>query len=710
MRKLFTFMFAIVASMNFFAECVPSIPAPQNGYVTFVIRIPIGTECNGIAFKGTLDGNNWTGSDQYLGENGVGARYNCIKFEPIEGYQGWFKATYKLGNEFVSRGVTARMMGKICLIYTGDGSWEGQALSYDFLEDYCTASHSISSVGDIQIHSSGLIYIHIALWQKSECHTTIIKQRTVTVTFPECGFETPSIRGSFDNWTGTPMNQLSGYTYMTTILASDLDEFIFASAEQGYDNQLCADREQVRGRFCGDTIITLNLSQNTHWDQCTEGNSGAYDYKITFKAFDYNLRTLYLQNGESIVAPTPPVFDGLEFLGWDQTFNYANSSMVINAIYKDVGFTGFVNCDIFSCNYIFDAQKGSVDGPTEARIDSSNIDSSNITCTAIPNRGYQFISWSDGNTDNPRTIELTQDTTMEAIFDYLLEGKCGKDNVLSWKFDPSTMALEITGKGALSENYTYGTFIESLTIGNEVNTIGQSAFKGCTNLKNVILGSSVKVLEEYAFYGCPAIETITCYSQRPPTVNQNALYGLDYSTIVYVPADYLDTYKMHDTWGLYDVRPIGSTSVQTTDLQIMPAENAAEVVWPAVENAATYELVIKDKEGNVICTLVFNANGQLTQIAFSAPSRTPQQTQGTGFSFTVTGLEQGTEYNLTITAKDNNGATLDEKSMAFHTDWPESIDEDVHGNDTHCTKVVRGGKVFIRRGEKVYTLQGQEVR
>ena len=125
---------------------------------------------------------------------------------------------------------------------------------------------------------------------------------------------------------------------------------------------------------------------------------------------------------------------------------------------------------------------------------------------------------------------------------------------------------------------------------------------------------------------------------------------------------------------------------------------------------ATYELVIKDKEGNVICTLVFNANGQLTQIAFSAPSRTPQQTQGTGFSFTVTGLEQGTEYNLTITAKDNNGATLDEKSMAFHTDWPESIDEDVHGNDTHCTKVVRGGKVFIRRGEKVYTLQGQEVR
>ena len=86
-----------------------------------------------------------------------------------------------------------------------------------------------------------------------------------------------------------------------------------------------------------------------------------------------------------------------------------------------------------------------------------------VTCTANPNRGCYFVSWSDGNTDNPRTIELTQDTTMEAIFDYLLEGKCGKDSALIWKLDTTTMSLEITGKGALSENYTYGTFIESLS-------------------------------------------------------------------------------------------------------------------------------------------------------------------------------------------------------------------------------------------------------
>ena len=33
-----------------------------------------------------------------------------------------------------------------------------------------------------------------------------------------------------------------------------------------------------------------------------------------------------------------------------------------------------------------------------------------------PNMGYLFVKWSDGNTDNPRTISLTKDTTFTALF------------------------------------------------------------------------------------------------------------------------------------------------------------------------------------------------------------------------------------------------------------------------------------------------------
>ena len=208
--------------------------------------------------------------------------------------------------------------------------------------------------------------------------------------------------------------------------------------------------------------------------------------------------------------------------------------------------------------YNIDKQTKSEEGSISGNSQAEYLDY--VTLTAVPNRGFYFSHWSDGSTENPRTIELTQDTTMVAIFDYLLEGKCGKDSLLTWTLDTTTFALDISGQGALSENYTYGTFIQSLTIGDEVTSIGQSAFAGCNNLRDVVLGTSVKVLEEYAFYGCSAIETITCYSQRPPTVNNYALYGLDYSTVVFVPADYLNNYLMHDAWGLYDVRPLGALS------------------------------------------------------------------------------------------------------------------------------------------------------
>ena len=194
---------------------------------------------------------------------------------------------------------------------------------------------------------------------------------------------------------------------------------------------------------------------------------------------------------------------------------------------------------------------------------------------------------------------------------------------------------------------------------------------------------------------------------RPPTVNNNAFENLDYSTIVYVPADYLNTYKMHDFWGVYDVRPIGASKTETTEVKVEPTATTADVVWPAVENAATYELVIKDKNGNVVCTLIFNANGQLTQIAFNAPARNNAE-QTAGFSFTVTGLEEGTSYDLTITAKDGNGTTLDEKTIAFSTSGETGVDV-LQAGELRSSKFLRNGEVLILRDGKTYTIQGVEL-
>ena len=336
-----------------------------------------------------------------------------------------------------------------------------------------------------------------------------------------------------------------------------------------------------------------------------------------------------------------------------------------------------------------------------------------VTYEAVPNDYCYFVRWSDGVTDAIRTIVLTQDTTIEAIFDYHVSGKCGENYALTWTLNKQLMALNITGSGALAVHYTFGRFIRELTIGNGVTLIGEGAFNNCKDLKHVTLGSTVKVLERRAFNNCASINTITCYSQRPPTVKENALGGLSYSTIVYVPADYWDNYLYHDVWGLYNVRPIGATSTQADEVIVEPSETTVTIIWPTNPNAYTYELVVKDKSGNVVCTLIFNEQGQLLSIAFNAQKRNkaPQQTQTTGFAFTVTGLDSGTRYTTTLTSKASNGSVLNSKTLSFTTTGqPQAINNVRDDIIVSGKKIFLDGQLLIQRGDELFNALGARVK
>ena len=198
----------------------PEIDAPEEGYVTLVINIPKGTECNGIAFKGTMDGTSWTGADQYLGLEGPADVDHCIMFEEIEDYDNWYMATYKLGEEAWGEGTL--LAGKICLIYTNDGSWEGQAVNPSINDEYSTADATYD--GDMLIYGSGLIYVTIGGWQKSECLTP--EEYTITVVVPEFCEEAFDIElvGSFEGWGSEPvaLEAVAGKenTYSAVIMAN----------------------------------------------------------------------------------------------------------------------------------------------------------------------------------------------------------------------------------------------------------------------------------------------------------------------------------------------------------------------------------------------------------------------------------------------------------------------------------------------------------
>ena len=252
------------------------------------------------------------------------------------------------------------------------------------------------------------------------------------------------------------------------------------------------------------------------------------------------------------------------------------------------------------------------------------------------------------------------------------------------------------------------TKIKSLVIPNSVKTIGAGAFSFCYNLTSVIIGDGLETLEYGVFFGTHPT-SVTCYATTPPTIHE--LFGSGFSTTIYVPASSVNAYKSADYWKEHwTILPIGATPVKTDAIHITPSEYYADIVWKAIANAASYELVIEFM-GNT-WRFVFDAEGILISMANHAPARygTPQGTQSAGFSYTVMGLASGTTYNVTITAKAANGSTLNTETASFTTTGEPQGIEDVNINNTQSKKIMRDGNVYIFCGEKVFTLQGQEVK
>ena len=333
---------------------------------------------------------------------------------------------------------------------------------------------------------------------------------------------------------------------------------------------------------------------------------------------------------------------------------------------------------------------------------------------AIPNYGYHFVQWSDGNTDNPRTIELTQDTSLIAEFAIDTTGVCGNDNLLTWNYDSLSHTLSISGKGQLNSNYTFGIqapmqtdkliveegvtsignkafvglcpTITSLSLPSTVTTIGDSAFaglnsrkfntlvlpntiisigahafEGASYLQTIHFGSVLEEIGELAFNGCTRVKQMTCLAEITPNVGTNGLTSISSLAELYIPNEYLLEYQIDNNWNRFVLKPIGATETTTTGntVTVVADDNTATFTWPTDDNAASYTIQIT-KDGEVFCTLIFNGNGQLTGIAF-APGRNdshqaPSATMANNAAqFTVTGLNSASKYGyrLAVTSESN---------------------------------------------------------
>ena len=235
---------------------------------------------------------------------------------------------------------------------------------------------------------------------------------------------------------------------------------------------------------------------------------------------------------------------------------------------------------------------------------------------------------------------------------------------------------------------------------------------------HLTVSAGLRSIADYAFNGCKRLEDITVYAERVPDLTAtsfNAVGNKKYIN-VYVPDNRVNNYKRDDYWSEFNIVVKSAEIVEGTvqDVAVQPEETTAQFTWPTESSAGSYTIQIT-KDGEVFCTLIFNANGQLTGIAFApgrdgnrAPAAT--MTANGGMQFTVTGLDAGTTYAYTVTTKDTNERVIATYEGSFETNGTmEDGFEDVQ-TSVAPKKVVRDGQIYILRGEKVFTLQGVEVK
>lgn len=103
--------------------------------------------------------------------------------------------------------------------------------------------------------------------------------------------------------------------------------------------------------------------------------------------------------------------------------------------------------------------------------------------------------------------------------------------------------------------------VSSYTIPDILTAIGDSAFKGCQGLRNIIISKNVNLIGENAFHGCIKLDDVIFTSLKPPychvfnyCIRDQYSWNIFSSNApelkIHVPAESLDRYRAsHNFYG-----------------------------------------------------------------------------------------------------------------------------------------------------------------
>ena len=130
---------------------------------------------------------------------------------------------------------------------------------------------------------------------------------------------------------------------------------------------------------------------------------GGYVVKLVAENGTVSGIGVYEENAEVTLTATPN--EGYRFVKWSDGVEDATRNFVITS---DIILTaGFVK----QYSVTVSAENGTITG---AGVHDAGAE---VTLTATPNEGYRFVKWSDGVEDATRTITVTEDVELTALFE-----------------------------------------------------------------------------------------------------------------------------------------------------------------------------------------------------------------------------------------------------------------------------------------------------
>lgn len=308
----------------------------------------------------------------------------------------------------------------------------------------------------------------------------------------------------------------------------------------------------------------------------------------------------------------------------------------------------------------FDMAMGSVDGG------GTYEKYSQVTLTTVPNIGCRFVKWTDNNTDNPRIITPTDDCSYTAMFEQI--------QYTLTVSTPDTLKGNVSGSGI----FTYGQQA-SITAAPKEGYMFKEWSDGDTNANRTItIVSDSNLIASFEEIKCTL--TLTANNSSMGSVFGAGLYA--YGAEVSINA--ISNTGYHFMYWSDNDTIASRTFIIKTDMSLTAYFEAHKYIVIVNVNDSTLGTVYGGGE--------YTYNSQASLMAVP----------NTNCEFVT--WDNGVNTNPYVLTVTDNIAI-----QAIFREVTEGVDE-VSTNDIAPQKVMIDGQIFILRGDKTYTLQGQEVK